>query len=391
VTSEVALAFLLLVGAGLLLKTYSRLQSVALGFETSRVLLSELVLPEARYAKRAAQSQAFSGIVTRLSEIPGVENAAYVTTPPLNPRGGIGSRFLIDGRTFEQNSEPGARVRFVLGDYFRAIGLRLVAGRGFAASDADGTELVAVVNRRFAREQLPGGSPLGRRLSFRDWNPDRQVRWMTVVGVVEDVKGVALRQPDSATVYVPFEQRPQDWVRWGTLVVRSKADPMSVLPQVRQAVWAIDPTLPLANVQPAARLLREASAQERFNAFSLAMFSAVALGLALQGLYGILAFMVEQRRREIGVRMALGASSSDLLRLIVGRGLALVTLGLVIGAGFAFASRRVVEGLLFEVAPSDAAIYALTAAALLGAALLACALPARRAARVDPITVLRAD
>jgi putative ABC transport system permease protein len=166
---------------------------------------------------------------------------------------------------------------------------------------------------------------------------------------------------------------------------------MSVLPQVRQAVWSLDPTLPVANVQPAEQLFRQASAQERFNAFSLAMFSAVALGLALQGLYGILAFMVEQRRREIGVRMALGASSSDLLRLIVGRGLALVALGLALGAGFAFASRRAVEGLLFEVAAGDATTYAFTAAALLAAALLACALPARRAARLDPITALRSE
>jgi len=391
ITTEVALAFLLLVGAGLLLKTYARLQSVALGFETSHVLFSELVLPESRYAKRAAQSQAFSGIVDRLSEIPGVLSAAYVTTPPLNPRGGIGGRFLIDGRVFEQNREPGARVRFVLGDYFHSIGLRVIAGRGFTPTDADGTELVAIVNRRFAREQLPGSGPLGRRVSFRDWNPERQVRWMTVVGVVEDVKGTVLREGDSPTVYVPFAQRPQDWVRWGTLVVRSKADPMSVLPDVRRAVWAVDPTLPLANVQPAEQLLRHASAQERFNAFALAMFSVVALGLALQGLYGILAFMVEQRRREIGVRMALGAGSADVLRLIVGRGLALVALGLALGAGLALASRRVVEGLLFEVASSDVPTYALTATALVAAAVLACALPARRAARVDPLVALRID
>jgi putative ABC transport system permease protein len=182
ITTEVALAFLLLVGAGLLLKTYARLQSVALGFETSHVLFSELVLPESRYAKRAAQIAGLQRIVDRLSEIPGVLSAAYVTTPPLNPRGGIGGRFLIDGRVFEQNREPGARVRFVLGDYFHSIGLRVIAGRGFTPTDADGTELVAIVNRRFAREQLPGSSPLGRRVSFRDWNPERQVRWMTVVG-----------------------------------------------------------------------------------------------------------------------------------------------------------------------------------------------------------------
>jgi predicted permease len=363
---------------------------VALGFDTSRVLLADLVLPESRYGKKPLQTQAFTGIVSRLKELPGVFGAAYVTTPPLNPRGGLGGRLLIDGRVFEKNREPGARVRFVHGGYLRTMGLRLLQGRDFQEADHEGAEPVAMVNRRMASELFPGGA-VGQRVSFRDWNPDREPRWMTIVGVVEDIKGTRLRERDSVTLFVPLEQRPQDWVRWGTLVVRTKADPMSMLPQVQKAVWAIDPTLPLANVQAAAQLLREASAQERFNAFALTMFSAVALGLALQGLYGILAFMVEQRRRELGVRMALGATSSDLLRLIVGRGLGLVGAGLAIGVAFAIASRRVLEGLLFEVAPVDATTYAITAAALVAASLLACALPARRAARVDPITELRAE
>ncbi len=313
-----------------------------------------------------------------------------MTTPPLNPRGGIGGALLIDGRSFEKNREPGARVRFVHGGYFRTMGLRLLQGREFQETDNGGAELVAMVNRRMADELFPGGA-LDERVSFRDWNQNREVRWMRVVGIVEDIKGTRLRDRDSRTLFVPFEQRPQDWVSWGTLVIRSKAAPMSVLPEVRKAVWAVDPALPLANVQEAEQLVRQASAQERFNAFALTLFSAVAFGLALQGLYGILAFLVEQRRREIGVRMALGAQASDLLRLIAGRGLLLVGLGLAIGLLLALASRRLVEGLLFEVAATDALTYVVTAAALTGAALLACTLPARRAANVDPISVLRAE
>jgi predicted permease len=389
VTTEVALAFLLLFGAGLLLRTYSRLQGVALGFDAGRVLLADVSLPGTRY-KKPDQTRAFTGIVSRLKEIPGVESAAYVTTPPLNPRGGIGGALLIDGRSFERNREPGARVRFVHGGYFRTMGLRLLQGREFQDTDNDGTELVAMVNRRMADELFPGGA-LGQRVSFRDWNPNRETRWTRIVGIVEDIKGTRLRDRDSRTLFVPLEQRPQDWISWGTLVVRAKTDPTSLLPQVRQAVWAVDPALPLANVQEADNLVRQASAQERFNAFALTLFSTVAFALALQGLYGILAFLVEQRRREIGVRMALGAQASDLLRLIAGRGLLLVGLGLGIGVALSLASRRLVEGLLFEVAATDALTYVLTAAALVAAALLACTLPARSAARVDPIAVLRAE
>jgi putative ABC transport system permease protein len=388
VTTEVALAFLLLVGAGLLLRTFARIQSVPLGFQTERVLLADMVLPESRYGRKPLQDAAFLGILDRLRQLPGVDTAAYVTTPPLSPRGGLGSRFLIDGREFERNREPGARARFVHGDYFKALGLKVSAGRAFTRADHEGGERVAIVNRRFAREQFPNGA-LGQRISFRDWNPNREIRWMTIVGVVEDIKGAFLRAPDSPTVFVPFVQRPQDWVRFGTLVVRTQAEPGSVLPELRQAVWSVDPTLPLANIQEAAALVRGAAAQERFNAFALASFSTVALLLALQGLYGILAFLVEQRRREIGVRMALGATGGDVLRLVVGRGVVLVALGLGVGLMLALSSRKLLASLLFETSATDALTYAATGLALLVTALVACLLPARRAARVDPIAALR--
>ncbi len=391
VTAEVAFAFLLLVGAGLLLKTFSHLQSVPLGFEKDRILLADLVLPESRYGKKAPQDRAFTGIVSRLAELPGVETAAYVTTPPLNPRGGLGGRLLVDGRVFEKNREPGARVRFVHGDYMRAMGLKIVEGRGLQPTDNEAGALVAILNRGLARQLFPNASAVGQRVSWRDWNPNRETRWMTVVGVVEDVKGVRLQDPDSVTIFAPYLQRPQDWVRWGTLVVRTRTDPRELLPEVRRAVWSLDPTLPLANVQEARQLVETASAQERFNAFALALFSIVALSLALQGLYGILAFMVEQRRREIGVRMALGASAGHLLRLVVGSGLRLACLGLAIGGVLAFFSRQLIQGLLFGVATSDVSTYAGTACALLAAAALAGALPARRAGQVDPMTVLRGE
>lgn len=390
VTAEVACAFLLLVGAGLLLKTFDRLRSVPLGFETDRVLLADLVLPESRYGTRAPQTRAFVGIVERLAELPGVETAAYVTTPPLDSRGGLGGRLLVEGKAFEPGREPGARIRFVHGDYLKAIGMKVVEGRGLLPTDDESGELVILVNRSLARALFPEGA-LGQRISWRDFNPNRETRWMRVVGVLEDVKGVRLTDPDSRTVYAPYLQRPQDWVRWGTLVVRTHGAPATLVPQVRQAVWSVDPTLPVANVREAARLVERAAAQERFNALALALFSAVAMALALQGLYGILAFMVQQRRREIGVRMALGASGGDLLGLVLGSGLRLVGLGIAIGAGLAWLARPLVASLLFGVGASDASTYLGMAAALLAAAALAAVLPARRAARVDPMTVLRAE
>jgi predicted permease len=298
---------------------------------------------------------------------------------------------LVDGRVFEKNSEPGARVRFVYGDYLGALGLRVVEGRGFVSTDNETGEPVAILNQRLARELFPNRTALGGRVSWRDWNPHQQTRWMRIVGITEDVKGVRLQDPDSRTIFAPYLQRPQEWVRWGTLVVRTKADPSTLLPAVRRAVWSVDPTLPLANVQQARELVRHASAQERFNAFALSLFSGTALLLALQGVYGILAFLVEQRRRELGVRMALGASSGDVLRLVVGNGLRLVGGGLAIGAALAWLSRPLIASLLFGVSATDTLTYAATALALALAGALASALPARRAGRVDPMTVLRAD
>jgi putative ABC transport system permease protein len=283
---------------------------------------------------------------------------------------------------------PGARVRLVHGDYFGTNGLPLREGRAFDARDEQGGLAVAVVNERFARDFWPGKSPIGQQVSFR-WT--KEPRWLTIVGVVGDLKGIRVTDPDSRTVYAPYVQRNTEWQRWGTIVLKGHVDPHTLVAPLKRAVWAVDPTLTLDQVQTIDERRAVQTAQQRFNALAVAAFAAVALLVALQGIYALLAYAVEERRREIGVRIALGATTGDLLRLVVGRGLRLAAVGLLGGLALALALGRGLQSLLFEVGPTDPLTF-LAAAALLGAtAFVACSIPAWRASRVDPMTALRTE
>ena len=393
VTSEVALAFLLLFGAGLLLRTFDRLQRVPLGFDPTRVLVAEIVLPESRYSEMGPQTAAFRDIVEAVLAVPGVESAATVISSPLQPGGGIGGTVAIEGRAPEPDGKRlGARVRPVHGDYFRTLRLPLLEGRAFTEEDDERAMPVAIVNQRFASDFFPGESALGHRIAFPDHAPRGvPAAWMTIVGVASDVKAYALDEPDSRAVYLPYVQRQAAWQRFGDLVVRAKGDPATLAGAVREAVLSVDKTLPLAGVTTLEARRSEASAQSRFNALALLAFAAVALVLALQGLFAILAFSVEQRRREIGLRMALGAQVGDVLRLVVGLGLGLTAGGLLAGTLLSLALGRLVAGLLYEVRPADPGVLALTLLTFILTALLACGLPALRAARTDPARALRAE
>jgi putative ABC transport system permease protein len=388
VIGEVALASVLLVGSLLLVRSFLRLQSVPLGFEPRGVLTADVVLPESRYGTRPPQTRAVTEIVRRLEGAPGVETAAWVTTPPLDPRGGLGGTILIEGRTYTVDSQPSARVRFVHGDYFGAARIPVVRGRAFTRED-DGKTPVAIVNESFARLHWPQGNPLGQHIAFRDFGDASGPYWMTIVGVASDIKGRALAMADQVCVYAPFLQRRIDWNRWGTVVVRASGDPAALVPAVRAAVSAADPDVPLQDVQTLPDKVARAAAPQRFNARVVSAFGLVALFLALQGLFGLLAFTVERSRREIGVRLSLGAAPRDVVRLVAGRGLALAAAGLALGLAAGYALARAASSVLFGVTPGDPVTYAFAGAALASAAALACLLPARRAARLDPSAILR--
>jgi putative ABC transport system permease protein len=390
VGAEVALSVLLLVGAGLLFRTFQRLQSVPLGFDPSRVMLAQVSLPESRYLDRKdAQTRAFRELVGRVGAAPGVESAAYVITPPLEPRGGIGGRLAFREPPPAMPVEnPSTRARLVLGDYFRTLRIPIVEGRGFEPTDDERGLPVAIVNARFAREFWPGQSPLGRQIAIPGWAPGPPV-WMTIVGVAADVKGATLQEPDFRNVYFPYAQRAAGWQRWGTIVARTSLDPVAFTGTVQGALRAVDPAVPVGRVEALEARRSALLGPERLNAVALGLFAGIALLVALSGIYALLSHAVTERRRELGLRMALGARAADLLRLVVGRGLKLTLAGLATGLLVALALGKAVAGLLFEVAPTDPATYVGVALLLGGAALLSSWLPARRAARLDPMAALR--
>jgi predicted permease len=388
VVAEVALAGVLLVGSLLLVRSFVRLQEVPLGFEPRGVLTADVVLPESRYGSRPPQTRAVTDIVGRLAASPGVVSAAWVTTPPLDPRGGLGGAMLVEGRSFPEEERPGARVRFVHGDYFGTARIPIVRGRGFTHED-EGKDPVAVVNERFAGLFWPEGDAVGRRIAFRDFGDAAGPYWMTIVGVVSDVKGRALAEPDTPSVFAPFLQRRIEWNRWGTVVVRATGDPAALVPAVRGAVRAADPDVPLQDVQTLPDKVRRAAAPQRFNARVVSVFGLLATLLALQGLYGLLSFVVERSRREIGVRLGMGAQTEDVVRLVAGRGLRFVAIGLAFGLPAAYGVARAASAVLFGVTAADLPTYAVAVFGLVAAAALACLVPALRAARLDPAAILR--
>jgi len=389
VTAEMALAFLLLVGAGLLLRTFGNLRRVDLGFNPDSLLVASIVLPEARYGAIDPQTAAFRGIVERVGAIPGVVHAASVISPPLEG-GGIGHAFQIEGRPEAKPGErPGTRIRPVTGDYFATVDLPVMQGRALTPADREATLPVAVINETFARRFFADEDPIGHRLT---WVGSGPTHWMTIVGVARDVKmNNSLAGSDPPTVYMPYPQRTESWQRFGSLVVRTRVPPRSIERQVKEAVWAVDPTLTIADFATMQERRAGAMAQQRFNALAIGAFAFAALLMAVQGIYGVLAWTVEQRRHEIGIRMALGARRDRVVAMVLRHGLGRVAIGLAAGIAGALALSRLVAGLLFGVRATDPLAFTAAAAALLAVAALASWLPARRAARTDPMTALRSE
>jgi putative ABC transport system permease protein len=388
VVAEVALALMLLIGAGLMARSFARLRSTDLGFEPQGLFTFRLSLDNARLSTPAAQAAWFSAAVERLQTVPGVDGAAVVLLRPLAATIGWEYHFTVEGQTgAEQIRNPVSNHERVSPGYFATLGIPLIAGRDFTWKDGSGAPRVAIVSRALAEKYWPGESALGRRLHWA--GPGADWPWLTVVGVVGDARYLALDTP-RFDIYVPFQQDPH----WSMdFVLRTKDPPLDLEPRVRSALAELDPTRPLLDVTTLDAALLEWVARPRLRAVALAAFAAIALLFAAVGLYGLISWSVSQRRHEIGVRLALGASRGHVLRLVLRQGLGLILAGLAVGlvAALAVLSTGLVDGLLHGVPPLDVVTFATVPLVLLAAGLAASVSPALYATEIEPRQALRGE
>jgi putative ABC transport system permease protein len=395
VTTEVALALLLLIGAVLMIRSFARLQRVDPGYDPQNVLTCDLNLPESKY-QRPQAAQFYERLLERVAALTGVSAAGAVEYLPMSGMDGNTGLF-IEGRPIPAPSERiFAHQRVVTPDYFRALGMRMLQGRGFTAADNDKSPRVAIINETMARRYWPGENPIGKRAAldfeamrfYPDRAPDFDLALglREIVGVVADVKHVGLAGETVPEFYAPLAQRP---TRDMTLVVRTAADPAGLLSLARREVYSLDKDQPIDNASTMSEWLVASVAQPRFNFLLLNVFAAVALALAALGIYGVLAWTVAQRTQEIGIRMALGARTEDVFRLMIGQGMKPALLGVALGLFGAAALTRLMKTLLFEISATDPLTFITVASLLTFVALLACWIPARRATKVDPMIALK--
>ncbi len=386
IVAEVALSVLLLAGAALLIRSMRNLHAVDTGVHAERVLLANVAPPQAKYGTPQQRAAFFVEVLSRVKAIPGVLGAAAVNHPPL--AGSQGGNFSISGKsTAELGNRADAEFRLVSPEYFYVLGMTVLEGRVFTAGDTDGAPPVAVVNRTFARRFLPGQNVIGQRVKRGD--ADSPLPWLTVVGIVGDVRHEGAAREPYAEVFVPYLQFQSTRYSPRELVIRATGNPMSLLPAIQAAVSEVDPEQPVSRVRTLDEVFDRSIADRRFNTLLLSIFGGLGLLLTLTGLYGVLSYLVAQRTKEIGIRMAIGAQPDDVLRMVLGRGAVLVALGSAVGVAAALAVTRAMRTLLFGVTPTDPASVAAAVIVLAVTALLACYVPARRAAHVDPITALR--
>jgi len=383
VIAEVALAMLLLVGAGLMLRSFARLQQIAPGFDARGGLTMELNLPVQKFAQREQRAAHLEQVLTRLRALPGVEFAGATHRLPL--RGNSGTSFEIEGRPVTEG-QPRARAiyRLIAPEYFRAMGTPLLAGRAFTEEEAWRKPTAVIINQTLARRYWPNENPLGKRIKDGAPNSD----WAEIVGVAADTKEDELTGEVRDALYLPYVASADPAM---TLVLRTNVDPLSLVTTARDEIRRVDAEQAVSNINTLSGLLNEATAQPRFNTAMLALFALLALVLATVGIYGVIAYAVAQRTQEIGIRMALGARAGNVQRLILAQGLKLTLCGVGIGLLAAFALTRWMKTLLFGVSTTDPLTFVGIALLLTFVALLACWIPARRATKVDPMIALRTE
>jgi predicted permease len=387
VVAEVALSLVLLIGAGLLIRSFIRLQNVDPGFNTERLLTMNVVMSQAKARDLTNITNFYQQVIEQVQSLPGVEAASVATVAPIVSSGRRSPIVLED----KPDPPPGvfqvANNRVVSPDYFRTLGVPLLQGHLLSAQDHAQAPGVAVINQAMARHYWGEEDPVGKH--FKIGARASNVPWLTVVGVVGDVRQAGLNSDSLPELYTPFTQEHQRFVRPRVLFVRTTGDPRNLVAAVRSKIWAVDQDQPINDVRTMEEIVSQWLAPRRFNLVLLGVFAALALVLASVGLYGVISYVVSQRTREIGVRVALGAQPRDILKLIVGQGLVLTLCGIIIGLLASLFLTRWLESLLFGVSATDPMTFAAIALLLTMVALLACWIPARRATKVDPMNALR--
>ena len=381
VTVEVALSLVLLIGAGLMVKSFIRLQEVNLGFNPDNLLTAGVSLSKARYTEGRQQAAFYQNAIQRLKSLPGVQDVATTTALPLT-LSVSGSDFLIDGQPDPpEGQEMIINTSSVSPDYFRTLGIPMLKGREFSDRDNSDAPMAAVVNDELARVYFSNQDPIGKRISF-----DERQTWISIVGVAGDVKRLGGDSTAKPEVYLSYLQAPATSM---SFVVRSSTDPSSLTNAMKTEIQSIDKDLPIDDARTMPQLLAEINSGRRFNMLLLGIFAGVALLLAIVGIYGVMSYTVAQRTHEIGIRVAIGAQKSDVFRMVIGHGMMLALAGIAVGLVAAYGVTRLMTTMLFGVEATDPVTFAGIAVLLAVVAFFACYIPGRRAAKVDPLVALR--
>ncbi|HXG63927.1 MAG TPA: ABC transporter permease [Blastocatellia bacterium] len=385
--AQVAVSFMLLIGAGLMVRSMIKLQQVNPGFDPERVLAMRLSLNWSRYTSDQQFIDFERRLLARVQPLPGVLSAAMASTYPMNPvgitYGPFNQSFRIEGHDLADGElAPRADYRTVSPDFFQTVRIPLIKGRTFTEEDDEDALRVAVINQSMARHRWGDEDPIGKRVTFNNGET-----WITIVGIVGDVKQYGLNSEFTDELYVPTFQDGGG----GNLLIRTAVDPTAMIRQIRNVVHEVDPETAIDNVQTLEQARDETISSPRLTTMLMSLFAALALVITATGIAGVMALWVTQRTHEIGIRMALGATRASVLRMVLGQGLTLIVIGLAIGAVGAFALTRIMSGFLFGVEPTDPVTYAAVAVVFVAAATAACLVPARRATSIDPIIALRSE
>ena len=384
VVTELALAVILLAGAGLMIRSFLEFYGMQVVSDPEKILTMRLNLAEVKYPTANARSQFYDRLLSRLHAIPGAQSVALTSNPPLG--GAMGWEFELDGQPpTPDGKRPTVDGLVVTPDYFRTLAIKVLRGRSFDQSDGSTGKVSVIVNERFVSKNWPKENPIGKRVKLV--RQGKQDPWMTVVGVTQNMRQTDPTRPDiDPLIYVPYRQEP---LQWAAILIRASVDANSLSGTARKEIQSVDQDLPVFGVQT----MWEFFAQQRwpFRVFGtlFTVFAAIALALASVGIYAVIAYSVGQRTQEIGLRMALGANSGNILRLVLGTGLKQLTIGLAIGFAGAFGITRILKSLLIGITPTDPLTFVSVGVLLLALAGIACWIPARRALRVDPLIALR--